>query len=286
MNLNSLIWNKNHADYNTLIAARAQIRSIPIWLKKHAELKTFGQHAYIEIGKGKPIVFSHGIFGGLYNIGHLTTLLKNNYKIFMPFLPMYDAPLKDCTIEYLGKYLAKFINDLAIKDYVLLASSMGGGASIEAITKNRTSIKGLVLCGSSGISAIPLAKGYFKRKSFDFIFETSKDIFFNRAIPEIEMAKDVFNCIQHFDVLLRAIRFTKSTTNTKQHNLIANIKTPTLLIWGKEDPITPIDIGYEFNALIQNSELIVLNQCGHVPTQEHPQLVYNALMPFFKTISF
>ncbi len=286
MQISSLFFTGKYDSTEILINRRAPIRSIPKELNGRVNIKTYNQHVYAEIGQGKPIVFSHGIFGGLFNIAKLGFLLKEDYKIIMPYLPMYDTPLLKCTIEELGNYFSSFINDLAFTNYTILASSMGGGAVIGSLHKCNIKAKGIILCGSSGLSAIPLSKGFVKRKKFEFVLEMTRDIFFDRTIPEIEMADDVYNCIQNIDVLLRAIKFTKSTTNTLQHNLISNINTPTLLVWGKQDPITPLKFAYAFNQLIEKSKLIVINNCGHVPTQEQPEIVYEAIMNFFKKINF
>ncbi len=286
MTLQSLFWRKKHKSQLEFINNRAPIRAIPQALENRVTLKTINNHAFIEIGEGKPIIFSHGIFGGLFNISKLAIYFSGNYKIVMPFLPMYDTPLHKCTISELGSYLASFVNDLKFENYVVLASSMGGGATIEALSHCHQKPKGIILCGSSGLSAIPLSKGFVKRKNFEFVFDMSRDIFYNRNIPEKEMAVDIFNCLQNIEVLMRAIKFTKSTTNTNQRQLISAIEIPSLLIWGKQDPITPLPFAFEFNKLIKGSELVLINECGHVPTQEAPELVYMHIKSFFGKINF
>jgi pimeloyl-ACP methyl ester carboxylesterase len=286
MNIKTLFWNTVYHNHNDLVAKRAPIRTIPESVKNITTLKILKQHVYLEIGNGKPLVFCHGIFGGIYNIEKLALLLKDTHKIIMPFLPMYDMPLHKCSIAELGAYLELFLKDIELKETMLISSSMGGGASIAALSKNSESVKGLVLCGSSGLSTIPLSSGYFKRKNFDFIFNSTKHIFFNRSIPSEDMARDVFNCIQNPEIVLRAIRFTKSATNKRQDGIIPLIKIPTLLVWGKEDPITPIACAYEFKKLLPNSNLLIFDSCGHVPTQECPNLFYKELIKFMKIVKF
>ena len=45
----------------------------------------------------------------------------------------------------------------------------------------------------------------------------------------------------------------------------------TLLVWGNEDRITPLDVAYRLHALIPHSRLVILPCCGHAPMLEHPQ---------------
>ena len=68
--------------------------------------------------------------------------------------------------------------------------------------------------------------------------------------------------------------------------VIKQIKTPALLIWGNNDPITPPEIGEEFHTLLINSELHFLENCGHVPTQEKPNEVIALIKSFFYKVNF
>ena len=58
-----------------------------------------------------------------------------------------------------------------------------------------------------------------------------------------------------------------------RHNLeheLHKIKVPTLLIWGENDTITPAFVGKDFHDKIENSELYILDKCGHAPMMEKP----------------
>jgi len=49
---------------------------------------------------------------------------------------------------------------------------------------------------------------------------------------------------------------------------IANIKTPTLILWGEDDPTIAVEAAYAFHAAIASSKLIVYPNTGHVPQEE------------------
>ena len=48
------------------------------------------------------------------------------------------------------------------------------------------------------------------------------------------------------------------------------ITNPTLIIWGKQDSVTPPNVAREFNDLLPNSDLMWIDKCGHAPMMEHP----------------
>ena len=52
---------------------------------------------------------------------------------------------------------------------------------------------------------------------------------------------------------------------------LPNIKTPTLLIWGENDLVTPPEVAREFKSLLPNSKLEWIKKCGHAPMMEHPK---------------
>lgn len=281
-----LLGKRTKGNYERFLKQRAPIRSMPLHLSSHAEIRHEGNHVFFECGRGKPMLFSHGLFGGIFNIDKIADLLSCNYRFLMPFLPMYDQPLKKCRVSCLGEYLEEFIKDLELDRPVMIGSSMGGGAAAYLASRNSDSLSGLVLCGSSGISNIPLATGFFKRKNYSYVRSATQDIFYNRDVPCNEMTEDVFNALQDTELVIRSIRLTKSATQEKMHNELAIITSPTLLAWGKQDPITPVEVAPIFNRLIKNSELHIIEECGHVPTQEKPIEFLSKLYPFLKKINY
>jgi pimeloyl-ACP methyl ester carboxylesterase len=53
-------------------------------------------------------------------------------------------------------------------------------------------------------------------------------------------------------------------------HLLPGISTPTLLVWGGEDAITPIECGEIYQRAIPRSRLVVIENCGHMPEMEKP----------------
>lgn len=50
------------------------------------------------------------------------------------------------------------------------------------------------------------------------------------------------------------------------------IKQPTLIVWGEDDAVCPIEDGHELHRSILNSRFVVLKDCGHVPPEEKPAI--------------
>ena len=109
MSIASLLFRKRNIEEDYLfLQRRAPIRSIPVQLTSIVERRICGNHIFLEAGQGKPVIFCHGLFGGLFNIDKVGKEVAKKYRFMMPYLPMYDMPLMDCNIPMLGDYLLRF----------------------------------------------------------------------------------------------------------------------------------------------------------------------------------
>lgn len=63
------------------------------------------------------------------------------------------------------------------------------------------------------------------------------------------------------------------------------IQQPTLLIWGKNDIVTPPFVAEEFKKLIPNSQLHFIDKCGHAPMMEVPVEFNSILEKFLGSLS-
>lgn len=84
------------------------------------------------------------------------------------------------------------------------------------------------------------------------------------------MIDEVFEVINSIPKVMRIIAIAKSAQRNNMAKDIVRIKTPTLLIWGLNDTITPPQVAHEFNQLIQGSELHFIDLCCHAPMMEQP----------------
>jgi len=52
---------------------------------------------------------------------------------------------------------------------------------------------------------------------------------------------------------------------------LAKMPTPTCIIWGENDNVTPPNVANEFYELLPDSDLFWIEKCGHAPMMEHPE---------------
>jgi pimeloyl-ACP methyl ester carboxylesterase len=68
--------------------------------------------------------------------------------------------------------------------------------------------------------------------------------------------------------------------NPKLPAYLRGVQTPTLIIWGKQDAIIPVDCGARYQQALANSRLHVIDRCGHAPAVEKPQEFLQVVQEF------
>ena len=68
--------------------------------------------------------------------------------------------------------------------------------------------------------------------------------------------------------------------NPKMPHLMAQVKLPTLIVWGKQDAIVPVECGELYQQAIPGAALTVIDRCGHSPQVERPDAFLAAVLPF------
>ena len=68
--------------------------------------------------------------------------------------------------------------------------------------------------------------------------------------------------------------------NPKMPHLMAQMKLPTLIVWGKQDAIVPMECGELYQQAIPGAALTLIDHCGHSPQLEKPDAFLAAVLPF------
>ena len=61
---------------------------------------------------------------------------------------------------------------------------------------------------------------------------------------------------------------------------IGAIRVPTLVVWGGDDELVPLEQGRAYAEGIPGAKLILVPECGHAPSVEKPKQFLAAVLPF------
>ena len=235
------------------------------------QLKTEGKFNYVETGDGTPIIILHGLMGGLSNFDGMTSFFpEKGYKVLLPELPLYSLPLLKTNVKQFAKYLKAFIDHKKFKEVILVGNSLGGHIGLLFTKMYPEYVKALVITGSSGLYESAMGESYPKRGDKDYIRKKTENVFYDPKIATPELLEDVYDTINDRTKLIRTLSIAKSAIRHNMAKDLPEMTTPTCIIWGKNDNVTPPNVGVEFDQLLPDSELFWIDKCGHAAMMEHP----------------
>ncbi|WP_106791474.1 alpha/beta fold hydrolase [Aquimarina sp. Aq78] len=250
---------------------------------KH-ELKKDGKFSYLDLGEGTPIIILHGLMGGLSNFEGVGSYFpEHGYKVLIPELPVYTLPLLKTKVSTYARYLKDFIDHLGYgdKEVILLGNSLGGHIALLCTKMFPEKVKGLVITGSSGLYESAMGESYPKRGDYEYIKAKAENVFYDPEIATKEIVDEVYATVNDRNKLIRTLAIAKSAIRHNMAKDLPKMNTPTCVIWGKNDNVTPPEVADDFNRLLPDSDLYWIDKCGHAAMMEHPEefnrLLYNWL---------
>lgn len=250
------------------------------------EIKQDGKFKFIEEGQGETLMLLHGLFGALSNFKDLIEYFKQNYKVVVPLLPLLELDLLHTSVSGLEKYVQKFIEHRNYEHIHLMGNSLGGHVALVHILKNPDRIRSLILTGSSGLFENGMGDTYPKRGDKEYIRTKTALTFYNPALATDELVNEVFEITNNRMKVIKIIALAKSAIRNNLGEELKHITQPTCLIWGNNDSITPPFVGQEFKKLIPNSELHIIDKCGHAPMMEVPDSFNKILEEFLAKVKY
>jgi len=250
-------------------------------------IKTDGKYRYIEVGEGTPMIILHGLMGGLSNFEGVTNYFpKKGYKVFVPELPIYSMPMLKTNVKNFANFLEQFIEYKGLKDVILLGNSLGGHIGLLHTKLYPEMVKALVITGSSGLYESAMGDGYPKRGDYEFIKKKAQDVFYDPAVATKEIVDEVFATVNDRMKLVKTLAIAKSAIRHNMSKDLPHMLTPTCIIWGENDSVTPPKVAKEFHELLPDSDLFWIKKCGHAPMMEHPDEFNEVLASWLEKRNF
>lgn len=237
---------------------------------------------FVDEGEGQVLLLLHGLFGALSNWEGVVNRFSKGFRVVIPMLPIYEMPIKEAGLEGLRKFLEEFVEFKQLDDLIIMGNSLGGHIALLYTLHNEHKVKKLILTGSSGLFEDSMGGSYPKRGNYEYIRERVAYTFYDPNVATKELVDEVFETTKSIPKCMRIVAIAKSAQRHNMADDIPNIKTPTLLVWGLNDTITPPMVAHEFNRLLQNSELKFIDKCCHAPMMEHPERFNQLVETFLK----
>ena len=237
---------------------------------------THPQFRWLERGDGEPVVLLHGLMGHMDHWEATLEALGPTARLLAPELPLFD-PRSTTSLAALARYVRDFLDALDIGRAVLGGNSLGGHIALELALAYPERVNGLVLTGSSGLFERTFTRGVPHRPTTEYVREKMEEVFYDPALVTDAWVESVRRTVTTRVTALRVLKVARAARSRNIEPLLGAIRAPTLLVWGKDDRVTPPEVAERFHRLIPGSTLVFLPSCGHAAMLEQPSR-FNAIV--------
>ena len=220
--------------------------------------------------KDGAIILLHGLMGSLSNFGGLVDYFAQTHNVVFPFLPIFELPLRKLSVMGLVDYVDRFIDHQGYTNVHIVGNSLGGHIAQLYVLKRPEKVRSLTLTGSSGLFENAMGSSFPKRGNYEYIKKKTEDVFYDPKMATKEYVDDLYDTVNNRNKAIRIITTAKSAIRHNLGDKLHDILCPTLLVWGIQDSVTPLFVGEKFHELIPNSQLSLIDKCGHAPMMERP----------------
>lgn len=258
---------------------------------------------YESRGAGAPIILLHGFGANICTWRHLIDPLSKQHQVIMIDLKGFGKSPKLHDNKYSGQdqadLIIKFIVAHQLTNLTLIGHSFGGGVALltalRLIKEQPHCLKRLVLIDAAGYEQkLPYFIGILRvpplgrlavsllspkqqvrmvlKKSYYDDSKITDDQVAAYAAP-LESAGGRYALVRTAgSIVPRDIRQISARYNS--------INVPTLILWGRQDAVVPIQFAERFHHDLPSSSLIVIENCGHIPHEEKPADAIAAISAF------
>jgi pimeloyl-ACP methyl ester carboxylesterase len=257
--------------------------------------------AYTDSGEGQPVLFIHGFALSSYSWMKMIGYMPRKLRFITMDLKGFGYSEKRCDDKLSpfdqSSIVSEFIRRMNLENLVLVGHSLGGAISLLSLFNEdiKAKISKLILLDSAGflqklpdfiddITATNPDNAIMKMANEDVLVSlVLKQAFYDHKKISDETVREYSSILRQDNAkeCLYASARQLAIANTKSfHEKIREISIPTLIVWGEEDIIIHIRDALKLKSELINSELSIIQKCGHSPQEEMPRETAEILSKF------
>jgi 4,5:9,10-diseco-3-hydroxy-5,9,17-trioxoandrosta-1(10),2-diene-4-oate hydrolase len=241
----------------------------------------------------------------LYNI-HPLAQNHRVYAIDMVGSGKSDRPSGSYSLDYQAQFVVDFMDTMAIDRASFIGNSMGGSVSLKIAIAHPTKVNKIILISSFGLGAeiatnLKLLAAFPQSLKFLPVIANSlltsaiaRRRFLQNNVYDPDSISDewtmlrcqIFALGDRQDALEQLIKNNLSPFGQLPSmyreilHQLPNINQPTLIMWGKQDPVIPVSHGHVAHEYLPNSRLEIFDRCGHWMQLEYPSIFNQYALEF------
>jgi pimeloyl-ACP methyl ester carboxylesterase len=232
----------------------------------------------LEAGSGPPLVFLHG--GGTVTGFDFAAAWSRKYHVVIPYHPGFGPSAEDAAITEIHDYVLHYLElfeALELRKFRLVGQSMGGFIATKFAVEHAEKIEKLVLVCPIGVPVPPgqptvnfLA---VPPEQLPALLAHDPQTVIRHLPPGAPSAEFIAERVKEATAAGRVLGDGKITFDEKLPRYLHRLTMPTLLVWGKQDKLTPTAQHKTWAELLPNAEVRLFDNAGHLVLDESPAAV-------------
>jgi pimeloyl-ACP methyl ester carboxylesterase len=252
-----------------------EVQQVGMWMRgihRHdAQLGPYRIH-YLEAGKGNPLVLVHGLGGRSENwldmIPQFTAQGFHVYALDLLGFGRSDKPDVDYSMSMQSDLLLQFLDSQGLQQPDIAGWSMGGWVTGKFAVDHAQRVRRIILLDSAGMRYEGVNPSVLRPKTLDELSWMMAALTPHpRPIPAF-FGRDMLRAMQEEDWVVGRTLQSMYTGKDLLDDKLQNVKIPALIVWGKQDRITPLVMAEQMHKVMPQSVLYVVDGCGHLAPTE------------------
>jgi 3-oxoadipate enol-lactonase len=250
--------------------------------------------AFEDVGTGPVVVLLHAFPLDSRMWQPQIVALAERYRVIAPDLPGFgrSAMSAGLTVDAIADVVAELLDHLGVNERVALGGiSMGGYAALAFARLYPQWLRALILVDTKGDPDDETARAN-RDKLIQLVLDKGLATAVDQLIPKllgpstiagrpavVQAVRDLAGR-QHADGIVAALKALRDRPDGRPG--LAHVATPTLVMVGEEDVITPPDKAREIADAIPNVRLATIPRAGHLSNLENPGAFTRVLREFLE----
>jgi pimeloyl-ACP methyl ester carboxylesterase len=255
---------------------------------------------YWQIGDaGSTVILLHGSGGYIELWKHNIYELAKYHRVYafdMVGAGRSDKPDVDYTFDFMAQFTRDFMKALDISHASLIGASAGGGVVLTFALNFPQAIDLSIVVGSAGLgkevswllrlSTLPLLGDIMAAPSRFGMKMLCRQTVYDPTLMTDEIVEEFYQMAMLPGATAGMLNVSRSNLNVWGQfsqsigDRLSTITSPTLIIWGRQDPMVPVNHGIAAAQKIPHAQLAIIEKCGHWSSIEHPQQFNRLVLDF------
>lgn len=252
---------------------------------------------YVRAGTGPAVVLLHGFASSIFTWRDVIPALARGHDVVAVDLPNFGGSeiRPDLPPGAYVRLVVGLMDRLGVDRASLAGNSLGGGTAVLVAALHPGRVDHLVLIDSVGYNLAAKDRPWLLRvaglRPLARLIEALpvrravvtlalRQIFFDDRLVTAERIDEYVAPLLRPGAVAAAQALLASSDEMGLPGIVARVRVPTLVIWGREDSWVPVEHADRFLADIPGSRKVVIDRCGHLPQEERPAEVTRLLEEF------